>query len=113
QQIVYNVTPNGSAGGVWESGMAMAADAASLYQVTGNGTVGDGGSDPTNLTNRGNSAVKLTPSGATLQVSSYFTPFDFQAQNDADLDYGTMGSLLIPNSSYFLTGGKDGNLYLL
>jgi hypothetical protein len=46
-------------------------------------------------------------------VSSYFTPFDYQAQNDADLDYGTMGSLLIPNSSYFLTGGKDGNLYLL
>ena len=112
QQIVYNVTPNGYAGGMWESGMAMAADAGSLYQVAGNGTVGDGG-DPTNLTNRGNSALKLTPSGVTLQVSSYFTPFDYQAQNDADLDYGTMGSLLIPNSSYFLTGGKDGNLYLL
>jgi len=112
QQVVYNVTPNGYAGGMWESGMAMAADAGSLYQVAGNGTVGDSG-DPTNLTNRGNSALKLTPSGATLQVSSYFTPFDYQAQNDADLDYGTMGSLLIPNSNYFLTGGKDGNLYLL
>ncbi|HEV8381068.1 MAG TPA: PQQ-binding-like beta-propeller repeat protein [Gemmatimonadales bacterium] len=113
QQVVYNVTPNGYAGGMWESGMAMAADAGgNLYVVTGNGTVGDGG-DPTNLTNRGNSALKLTPSGATLQVSSYFTPFDYQAQNDADLDYGTMGSLLIPNSNYFLTGGKDGNLYLL
>src|SRR6266446_3601133 len=113
RQIVYNVTPNGYAGGMWESGMAMAADAgANLYVVTGNGTVGDS-SDPTNLTNRGNSALKLTPSGATLQVSSYFTPFDYQAQNDADLDYGAMGSLLIPNSSYFLTGGKDGNLYFL
>jgi len=113
QQVVYNATPNGYAGGMWESGMAMAADAqGSLYIVTGNGAVGDGG-DPTNLTNRGNSALKLTLSGATLQVSSYFTPFDYQAQNDADLDYGTMGSLLIPNSSYFLTGGKDGNLYFL
>ena len=113
QQVVYNATPNGYAGGLWESGMAMAADAqGSLYVVTGKGTVGDGG-DPTNLTNRGNSALKLTLSGATLQVSSYFTPFDYQAQNDADLDYGTMGSLLIPNSSYFLTGGKDGNLYFL
>ena len=112
QDVVYNVTPNGYAGGMWESGMAMAADAGSLYQVTGNGTVGDG-ADPTNLTNRGNSALKLTPSGVTLAVSSYFTPFDYQAQNNADLDYGTMGSLLIPNSSYFLTGGKDGNLYLL
>ncbi len=109
RQVVYNATPNGYAGGMWESGMAMAADAGNLYVVAGNGTVGDGG-DPTNLTNRGNSALKLTLSGATLQVSSYFT---HQAQNDADLDYGTMGSLLIPNSSYFLTGGKDGNLYFL
>src|SRR6266446_911120 len=39
QHVVYNVTPNGYAGGMWESGMAMAADAGSLYQVAGNGTV--------------------------------------------------------------------------
>lgn len=112
RRIVYNATPNGYAGGMWESGMGMAADAQSVYVVTGNGTVGDGGSE-TNLTNRGNSALKLTVSGSTLQVTSYFTPFNYQAQNDADLDYGTMGSLLIPQSAYFLTGGKDGNLYLL
>ena len=113
QRVVYNDTPNGSAGGLWESGMGMAADAqGSLYVVAGNGTVGDGG-DPTNPTNRGHSALKLTPSGSTLQVSSYFTPADYKAANDADLDYGTMGSLLIPNSSYFFTGGKDGTLYLL
>ena len=113
QRVVYNDTPNGSAGGLWESGMGMAADAqGSLFVVTGNGTVGDGG-DPTNLTNRGHSALELTPSGSTLQVSSYFTPADYQAANDADLDYGTMGSLLIPNSSYFFTGSKDGTLYLL
>jgi hypothetical protein len=111
--VVYNDTPNGYAGGIWESGMGPAADAqGSLYVVTGNGTVGDSGTE-TNLTNRGNSALKLMPSGSTLQVASYFTPFDYQAQNDADLDYGTMGSLLIPNSSYFLTGGKNGSLYLL
>jgi hypothetical protein len=114
QRVVYNDTPNGSAGGLWESGMGMAADAqGSLYVVTGNGTVGDGVADPTNLTNRGHSALKLTSSGSTLQVSSYFTPADYQAANAADLDYGTMGSLLIPNSSYFFTGSKDGTLYLL
>ena len=113
RQVVYNVTPNGYAGGMWESGMAMAADAGgNLYVVAGNGTVGDSG-DPTNLTNRGESALKLTPSGSTLQVASYFTPQDYQFLNDFDVDYGTMGGFLIPNSSYFLTGGKDGNLYLL
>jgi hypothetical protein len=113
QRIVYNATPNGYAGGMWESGMGMAADdGGNLYVVAGNGTVGDGG-DPTNLTNRGESALKLVPSGSTLQVASYFTPYDFQYLNDYDLDYGSMGALLIPNSDYYLTGGKDGNLYLL
>src|SRR5213076_1610866 len=78
QQVVYNDTPNGYAGGMWESGTGMAADAAgNLYVVAGNGSVGDGG-DPTNLTNRGESALKLTKSGSTLQVSSFFTPQNFQ-----------------------------------
>ncbi len=113
QRIVYNDTPNGDSGGMWESGTGMAADAAgNLYVVTGNGTVGDAG-DPTNPTNRGSSALKLTPSGSTLQVASYFTPYNYQYLNDQDLDYGGMGALLIPNSSLYLTGGKDGKLYLL
>ncbi|HEX9129586.1 MAG TPA: hypothetical protein VF850_10510 [Gemmatimonadaceae bacterium] len=113
QRIVYNDTPNGYAGGMWESGTGMAADAeGNLYVVTGNGTVGDAG-DPTNPTNRGSSALKLTPSGSTLRVASYFTPYNYQYLNDQDLDYGGMGALLIPNTSLYLTGGKDGNLYLL
>jgi len=113
QRVVYNATPNGYGGGMWESGAGMAADAAgNLYIVAGNGTVGDS-TDPTNLINRGSSALKLTPSGATVQVASWFTPTDYQFMNDNDLDYGSIGSLLIPNANYFLTGGKDGNLYLL
>jgi len=113
QQVVYNATPNGYAGGMWESGAGMAADAqGNLYVVTGNGTVGDSG-DATNLRNRGTSALKLTRSGSTLQVTSYFTPQNYQFLNDYDLDYGTGGAFLIPNSAYYLTGGKDGNLYLL
>lgn len=113
QRVVYNATPNGYGGGMWESGAGMTADAAgNLYIVAGNGTVGDS-TDPTNLINRGSSALKLTPSGATVQVASWFTPTDYQFMNDNDLDYGSIGSLLIPNANYFLTGGKDGNLYLL
>ena len=112
QQVVYNDTPNGYAGGMWESGAGMAADAGNLYVVTGNGTVGDGG-DPTSPTNRGESALKLTPAGSTLGVTSYFTPYNFQFLNDNDVDYGTGGAFLIPNSGFYLTAGKDGNLYLL
>ena len=113
QQVVYNATPNGYAGGMWESGTGMAADAqGNLYVVTGNGTVGDA-ADPTSPTNRGESALKLAPAGSTLQVASYFTPYDYQYLNDNDLDYGGMGGFLIPNSGYYLTGAKDGTLYLL
>src|SRR5690349_108830 len=113
QKFVYNATPDGYAGGLWQSGTGMAADAqGNLYVVTGNGTVGDT-TDPTNPRNRGESALKLSPAGSTLQVASYFTPQDYQFLNDNDLDYGTMGVFLIPISPYLRTGGKNGNLYLL
>ncbi len=113
QQIVYNDTPNGSDGGIWESSMGMAADAqGSLYLVTGNGTVG-AGTDPTAAVNRGESALKMAVSGSTLTISSYFTPFNYPYLEENDLDYGCMGSFLIPNSNYFFTSAKDGNIYLL
>jgi hypothetical protein len=128
QKTVYNVTPNGEAGGIWESGMGIAADdQGSLYVVTGNGTVGQGGytpsdngtndivsnPDPSDLTERGESAIKLTPSGSTMQVSSFFTPTNFYNLNINDRDYGVMGSFLIPGTNLYLTGCKDGNIYLL
>ncbi len=128
-QTVYNDTPNGENGGFWSSGQGMVADAqGNLYETTGNGTVGDGNlyqetsngtgesianPDPTNLTDRGESALKLTPSGATLEVSDYFTPTNYLDLNVNDLDYGVMGTLLIPNSNFYFTGAKDGNLYVL
>jgi hypothetical protein len=113
QQIVYNDTPNGIDGGIWESGMGMAADAlGNLYVVVGNGTVGQN-NDPTALINRGESAMKLTRNGSTLNVATYFTPYNFQYLENQDLDYGSVGAFLIPNSNFYFTAGKDGNLYLL
>lgn len=129
QVLAYNDTPSGENGGIWESGMGMAADdQGNLYITTGNGTVGRGNlyvptgngtgennpnPDPNDLTNRAESALKLTPSGSTLTVSSFFTPNNYLNLNINDGDYGVMGTLLIPNSNYYFTGGKDGNLYLL
>jgi hypothetical protein len=113
QLVVYNATPDGYAGGLWQSGAGMSADAqGNLYVVTGNGTVGTS-SDPTNVRNRGESALKLTPAGGTLQVASFFTPANYQYLNDNDLDYGSPGAFLIPNSSYYLTAAKDGTIFLL
>jgi len=127
-KAIYNDTPDGEAGGLWESGQGPAADAqGNLYVVSGNGTVGNDNytaspngtdpgqinSNPADLKNRGESAIKLSPSGGGLQVSSFFTPANYYNLDLNDLDYGVMGAFLIPNSNYFLTGAKDGNLYLL
>ncbi len=113
QKIVYNNTPDGYNGGIWESGMGMAADAqGNLYCVTGNGSVGVG-TDPTNVRNRGESALKLAVNGNSLSVSSYFTPYNYPYLENNDLDYGGLGAFLIPNSNLFFTGCKDGNFYIL
>ena len=72
QQIVYNNTPDGDAGGIWESGMGLAADnQGNLYCVSGNGTEGVN-NDPTDVTNRGESAVKLTPRSSSLEGEQLF-----------------------------------------
>jgi outer membrane protein assembly factor BamB len=113
QQIVYNDTPNGYAGGIWESGSGLAADNnGNLYCVVGNGSVGYN-NDPSSLINRGESALKLTPTSTSLKVDSYFTPSNYQILENGDLDYGSMGAFLIPNSNYYFTGAKDGTIYLL
>jgi hypothetical protein len=129
QLVVYNDTPSGENGGIWESGMGITADAqGSLYVTTGNGTVGQGGlytsssngtnenspnPNPSDITNRSESAIKLTPSGTTLAVSSFFTPSNYLDLNINDLDYGVSGTFLIPNSNLYFTGCKDGNIYIL
>ena len=127
-QTLYNDTPDGEAGGLWESGQGPAADAqGNLYIVSGNGTVGDdpftasangttpgtSNTNPADPIGRGESAMKLSPSGSGMQVSSFFTPSDYYTMDMNDLDFGVMGAFLIPGSNYFLTGAKDGNVYLL
>jgi len=127
-QTIYNDTPNGEAGGLWESGQGPAADAqGNLYIVSGNGTVGDDpftasangttpgatNTNPADPIGRGESAIKLSPSGTGMQVSSFFTPSDYYTMDMNDLDFGVMGAFLIPNSNYFLAGAKDGNVYLM
>jgi len=113
QKIVYNSTPEGAGGGIWMSAVAPSADdSGNIYVAVGNGSEGLNG-DPSNLTNRSESALKLTPAGNTLTVSSFFTPQNYAYLDSTDRDFGTPGMLLIPNTRRVLTGGKDGNLFLL
>ena len=107
QTAVYSDTTMGSQGGIWNAGQAPAIDAAgNLYLSTGNGSFGP---TPNNLVQTGNSFIKLSP---TLQLLDYFTPYNSAVMNAGDLDLGSSGLMLIPNTHYVLGGGKRGVLYL-
>jgi hypothetical protein len=107
QTAVYSDTTIGTLGGIWSAGQAPAVDAAgNLYISTGNGSFG---TTPNYLVQTGNSFIKLSP---TLELLDYFTPYNSAAMNAGDLDLGSAGLMLIPNTTYALGGGKQGVLYL-
>lgn len=112
QKTVYNTTPYGNNGGIWMSGAAPAADTnGNIYVAVGNGSAGYNG-NMTDTRNRSESALKLTPSGSTLSVSSYFTPNNYSTLEAGDLDFGGAELMLIPNTNQGITGCKDGKIYL-
>jgi hypothetical protein len=112
QVAVFNTTPNGGLGGIWQSGGGPAADAAgNIYVVTGNGTF-DANAD------YGDTFLKLTPTAAGLTVASSFTPFDQALLDARDEDLGSAGPILLPDQPggdpHLLIGaGKEGKMYVL
>ncbi len=107
QQVgVWNSTPNGTDGSMWQAGAGFVVDDSNnVYFMTGNGTF-DGTSD------FGDSVVKLsTTSGLTLL--DYFTPGNQATLNQNDIDLGASGPLRIPGTNYLVGGGKEGKLFLM
>jgi hypothetical protein len=113
KKYVYNDTPDGIEGGIWMSGVGPCVDDSGfMYITTGNGTVGKG-TDQNNLRNRGESILKMLPSGDSMKIVDFFTPNNYLIMEQDDLDFGIDGPLLIPNSPLSLSGSKEGVLYLL
>ncbi len=109
QTCVFNLTPNGDEGSIWQAGMGMASDSSgSIYAMIGNGTfdADTGGAD------YGDSIVRLAPKPGSLTVADYFTPYNQQNLSENDQDTGASGPLLIPGTNLLLGGGKNGYLYL-
>ncbi len=111
----FCTTPNGDRGGIWMAGAAPVADEnGDLFLTTGNGSFAPGQSS------YGDSLVRLTPSGHSIVVSDYFTPFDQEWRHANDVDLGSGGCILLPDMvvgnetrRYLaLGGGKEGILYL-
>lgn len=103
QVAAFSTTPDGGGGGIWQAGRAPAIDASgNLYVVSGNG-------DFDGHTNLSGCAIKL--SGSDLTVLDWFAPADWQRLNLIDLDLGSTGGVLMPESNLLITGDKAGNLY--
>ena len=113
KKYVYNDSPDGYEGGFWQSGEGPSVDDSGyVYIISGNGSVGING-DLDNIRGRGESLLKLRPSGDTMETMDFFTPSNYQYLEDNDLDYGTDGTLIIPGTTLSVSGTKDGFLYVL
>jgi len=114
QKGVFNTTPNGGLGGIWQSGNGLVADSDGfIYLETGNGTF-----DPTN-SNFGDSILKLSTTNG-LALADYFTPYDEAYLDAQDLDLGSGGSVVLPDAvgslahpHLVLGASKTGTIYLL
>jgi hypothetical protein len=117
QQIaVWNATPNGGLGGIWQSGTGLAADDNfNIFIATGNGTYdGKKGGDDFSDT-----VLRLgTPVGHHIPLSDWFTPYDQEILAEEDADVGSGGVLLLPDQSgphqhLLVQVGKTGDIYLI
>jgi Ricin-type beta-trefoil lectin domain-like/PQQ enzyme repeat/Fibronectin type III domain len=107
QLYVFNDSPNGSEGGIWQSGQGMVADASNnLYLMVGNGTtdVQNGGKD------YGEAFIKLNSS---LVPQDYFIPYNFDTLNSNDSDVSSGGPVAIAGTNYLVGQGKQGLMYVV
>ena len=110
QTTILCITPNGSDGGIWESGQGLVSDGVNdIYVMTGNGTFDanvSGGKD------YGDSVLQISTSSG-LAVNDYFTPSNQAILFEHDTDLGSGGPLLLPNTSLLTGIGKDKLLRLV
>jgi hypothetical protein len=98
-QSVYNATPSGSQGAIWQSGVGLTSDGTDIWATVGNGTTGGN--------NMGNNVVRLTPSGGALNIAAHYQT---RVSGDNDLESGVT---ILGNTGLVVGAGKDGNLNLL
>ncbi|HEY7371923.1 MAG TPA: hypothetical protein VIF57_07065 [Polyangia bacterium] len=108
QKGIYNTTPNGKQGGIWQSGMGLVGDQSSVYFVSGNGDFDTSNKGAQTGVSVGR--LQLGASGFTLM--DWWTPSNADTLNVQDLDY-TTAAVLLPNPRVIVMGGKDGLLNVL
>jgi len=122
-QAVFNPTPqaqtvddasgpsdHGGGGSIWQGGAAPAIDTAgNIYVNTADGSfnANQGGN------NYGDTMLKLQFNGSAFQIVDTFTPFNQACINESDLEIGSVGVAVVPNSTMLISGSKEGRFYLV
>jgi outer membrane protein assembly factor BamB len=101
QVAVYRV-PTGREGAIWAPSGPAIDGHGNVYVATGNGS-------STTSFDFGNAVIRLT---AALKETGYFAPSNAPQLSGSDLDLGSTGPLLLPQSRAFIIG-KTGVGYLL
>lgn len=116
QLEVWNSTPNGGLGGVWQSGGGVASDGTYVFFATGNGTY-DG---PKGGQDFADSVIKGPAISKPPHPFDYFTPYNQQSLSNGDTDVGSGGVLLLPDQGegsphqhLLVQVGKSGSIYLI
>ena len=110
QVAVFNTTPDGAGGGVWQGDAGLAADEnGHIYAITGNGTFDAASPEGRNF---GDAVVQLTLNSRGFVVSDFFAPYDEKVLEQRDGDLGSGAPLLLPQHLLFF-GGKGAGVYVL
>jgi len=105
QVLTFNVSPDGTQGGIWQAGVGLSSDGTNIFVVVGNGS-----------TNPSAASLDLSESVLRLRISDYsvqdyWIPSAYASLNAVDSDLSS-GAILMPHN-LLVTGSKDGRLYLL
>jgi PQQ-like domain len=100
-QSVFNSTPSGNQGAIWQSGVGLTSDGKDIWTAVGNGS--------TNGENAGFSVLRLTPAAGTLKLS---VTARYQGPSDGDNDLQS-GVALLGSTGQVAAGNKGGNIFQL
>jgi len=107
----FDDEPEDGAAAIWQRGGGLSADSqGNIYGATGDGDFAAG-------TNFGQSVLKLSQKGGTLQLADWFTPFNelYLDQHDLDLSEPVLVLPDQPSKHPHLLAavGKEGTIYIL
>jgi hypothetical protein len=120
QTGIFSTTATVNGGGIWASGRAPAVidnpdGGQDVVVFTGNAINTQNGYDGVN--NFPESMLRLrikgSPDGSGISLFDWFTPDNWKALDQRDLDLGGSGPVILPNSGYIVGGGKQGIMYVV